>query len=75
VRDIGRGRINARRVDATTIQIGPLVLRRIPTDLLTGMADGAPVLLGRDALRPFEISFDPVSRLIRLRPGAAANGR
>jgi hypothetical protein len=75
VRDIGRGRINARRIDATTLQIGPLVLRRIPTDLLTGMADGAPVLLGRDALRPFEISFDPVSRLIRLRPGAAANGR
>lgn len=75
VRDLGRGRINARRVEPITIGIGSLVLRRIPTDLLTGTAGGAPVLLGRDALRPFEISFDPVSRLIRLRPGAASNGR
>jgi hypothetical protein len=66
--DLGRGRINARRVEPVTIQIGTLVLRRIPTDLLTGAASGAPVLLGRDALRPFEITFDPVSRLIRLRP-------
>ena len=75
VRDLGRGRINARRVEPITIGIGSLALRRIPTDLLTGTAGGAPVLLGRDALRPFEISFDPVSRLIRLRPGAASNGR
>jgi len=75
VRDLGHGRITARRVEPITIQIGSLVLRRIPTDLLTGTAVGAPVLLGRDALRPFEISFDPVSRLIRLRPGAASNGR
>jgi predicted aspartyl protease len=75
VRDLGRGRINARRVQPITIQIGSLVLRRIPTDLLTGTAGGAPILLGRDALRPFEISFDPVSRLIRLRPGVALNSR
>jgi hypothetical protein len=69
VTDLGRGRVQARRVEPVTIQIGSLVLRRVPTDLLTGAANGAPVLLGRDALRPFEISFDPVSRLIRLRPG------
>lgn len=69
VSDIGRGRINARRVEPVTIQIGSLVLRRVPTDLLSGASPDAPVLLGRDALRPFEISFDPVSRLIRLRPG------
>jgi len=75
VRDFGRGRINARRVEPITIQIGALTLRRIPTDLLTGTASGAPVLLGRDALRPFEISFDPINRLIRLRPGSAPNGR
>lgn len=75
VRDLGRGRINARRVEPVTIGIGSLVLRRIPTDLLTGTANDAPVLLGRDALRPFEISFDPVSRLIRLRPVTAVNGR
>lgn len=69
VADIGRGRVGSRRVEPVTIQIGSLVLRRIPTDLLTGASNGAPVLLGRDALRPFEISFDPLSRLIRLRPG------
>ena len=75
VRDLGRGNISARRVEPITIGIGTLVLRRIPTDLLSGAASGAPVLLGRDALRPFEISFDPVSRLIRLRPVADSSGR
>jgi predicted aspartyl protease len=75
VQDIGRGRINARRIEPITIQIGSLVLRRIPTDLLSGAAVGAPILLGRDALRPFEISFDPMSRLIRLRPVEAASRR
>jgi hypothetical protein len=75
VTDLGRGRVNARRVEPVTIQIGSLVLRRIPTDLLTGAGNGAPVLLGRDALRPFEISFDPVSRLIRLRPVEASAHR
>ncbi|HYP01019.1 MAG TPA: hypothetical protein VER76_12570, partial [Pyrinomonadaceae bacterium] len=75
VSDLGRGRINARRVEPVTIQIGSLVLRRVPTDLLTGAATGAPVLLGRDALRPFEITFDPMSRLIRLRPGEASARR
>jgi hypothetical protein len=75
VRDLGRGNIGARRIEPITIQIGTLVLRRIPTDLLSGVSSGAPVLLGRDALRPFEISFDPVSRLIRLRPADAATRR
>lgn len=68
VRDLGRGNVSARRVAPVTIQIGSLVLRRIPTDLLAGASSGAPILLGRDALRPFEITFDPLSRLIRLRP-------
>lgn len=75
VRDIGRGNISARRVAPVTIQIGSLVLRRVPTDLLSGTASGAPILLGRDALRPFEISFDPLSRLIRLRPADASTRR
>jgi hypothetical protein len=75
VTDIGRGRVEARRVEPLTIGIGALVLRRVPTDLLTGAANGAPVLLGRDALRPFEISFDPLSRLIRLRPRDASARR
>lgn len=75
VRDLGRGNVSARRVEPVTIQIGALVLRRIPTDLLSGASSGAPVLLGRDALRPFEISFDPVSRLIRLRPAEDSTSR
>jgi hypothetical protein len=68
VRDLGRGHVAARRIAPATVQIGALVLRRIPTDLLYGAATDAPVILGRDALRPFQLSFDPVSRLIRIAP-------
>jgi predicted aspartyl protease len=75
VRDLGRGNISARRVAPVTIQIGSLVLRRVPTDVLSGAASDAPVLLGRDALHPFEISFDPVSRLIRVRPAGGSSHR
>jgi predicted aspartyl protease len=57
--DLGGGTINARRVEPTTISIGELVLRGIPTDILSGVAADAPVILGRDALYPFKISFDP----------------
>jgi hypothetical protein len=39
-------------------------LRSIPTDILSGVAEDAPVILGRDALFPFKISFDPRQRLI-----------
>lgn len=63
-RDIGGGTILSRRVSPTTITIGELVLRRIPTDILFGTYIGAPVILGRDALHPFKISFDPQQRLI-----------
>jgi len=62
--DLGGGTINARRVAPTTISIGELVLRGIPTDILSGVAADAPVILGRDALYPFKISFDPRRRLI-----------
>ena len=34
---------------------------------------GAPVILGRDALRPFRLSFDPLSRLVMLDPNAASS--
>lgn len=68
VRDLGRGQVDARRIRPATVQIGPLALRGVPTDLLTGAAPEAPVLLGRDALRPFELTFDPVNRLIRFAP-------
>jgi hypothetical protein len=65
VRDIGGGTVVSRRVDPTTIRIGDLELRRIPTDILFGVDKNAPVILGRDALQPFKISFDPRLRLIQ----------
>ena len=63
-RDIAGGIIRSRRVSPTTISIGELVLRRIPTDILFGVHEDAPLILGRDALYPFKISFDPRRRLI-----------
>jgi hypothetical protein len=68
VRDLGRGQVEARRIEPATVRVGALVLRRVPTDLLTGASASAPVILGRDALRPFELTFDPVNRLIRFAP-------
>jgi predicted aspartyl protease len=67
-RDIAGGQISSRRVRAATVSVGPLVLRGVPTDFLTQAEKGAPVILGRDALRPFRISFDPVSRLVMFDP-------
>ena len=63
-RDVAGGVIRSRRVSPTTISIGELVLRRIPTDILFGVHEDAPLILGRDALYPFKISFDPRRRLI-----------
>ena len=68
-RDLGGGEVHARRVRAATVSVGSLVLRGVPTDLLVRAEKGAPVILGRDALRPFRLSFDPVNRLIMLDPG------
>lgn len=68
VRDVGGGQISSRRVAATTIAIGALTLRRIPTDLISGADADAPVLLGLSALRPFRLRFDPVHRLIEIAP-------
>lgn len=64
VRDIGGGTIFSRRVSPSTISIGELVLRGIPTDILAQVDDDVPVILGRDALYPFKITFDPRRRLI-----------
>lgn len=69
VHDLGGGRITARRVAATTIAIGSLTLRQIPTDMVSGTEAGAPVLLGLTALRPFRLTFDPLHRLIEIAPG------
>lgn len=68
VRDLGRGQVEARRIEPATVRVGALVLRRVPTDLLAGASVSAPIILGRDALRPFELTFDPVNRLIRFAP-------
>ncbi|MCA1815996.1 MAG: retroviral-like aspartic protease family protein [Acidobacteria bacterium] len=68
VNDLARGRVEARRIEPATVRVGALVLRGVPTDLLAGATASAPVILGRDALRPFELTFDPLNRLIRFAP-------
>ena len=67
-RDIGGGQISARRGSTSTISIGSLTLRRIPTDFVSGAEADAPVLLGLTALRPFRLRFDPLHRLIEIAP-------
>jgi hypothetical protein len=69
VRDVGGGQISTRRVAATTVSIGLLTLRGVPTDLVSGTEADAPVLLGLSALRPFKLRFDPLHRLIEIAPG------
>jgi hypothetical protein len=66
--DIGGGSVTSRRIEPTTVGIGALTLRRVPTDLLSGLEKGAPVLLGRAALAPFRLTFDPLHRLISIAP-------
>ena len=67
VHDVG-GSVSARRVAPRTVSIGALVLRNVPTDVITGAASDAPVLLGLNALRPFRLRFDPLHRLIEIAP-------
>jgi hypothetical protein len=66
--DLGGGSIQSRRVAPQTVNIGALVLNKVPTDVLTGVAPGTPIILGRGALFPFKITFDPSSRLIAFEP-------
>jgi hypothetical protein len=73
IRDIGGGTVFSRRVSPSTISIGELVLRGIPTDILSHVEDDAPVILGRDALYPFKITFDPQRRLIEFVTSAENN--
>jgi aspartyl protease len=68
VHDLGGGMIQSRRVAPQTVSVGALVLNRVPTDLLTGVAAGTPIILGRGALFPFKITFDPASHLIAFEP-------
>lgn len=67
-RDLGGGAVQSRRVAPVTVNLGPLVLRNIPTDMLSGAAAGTPLILGRDALYPFRITFDPAANLIAIEP-------
>jgi hypothetical protein len=66
--DLGGGRVQSRRISPQTVNIGALVLNGVPTDVLTGIAPGTPIILGRRALFPFKITFDPASRLIAFEP-------
>jgi hypothetical protein len=68
IHDLGGGTVQSRRVEPQTVSIGTLVLRGVPTDVLTGVAPGTPIILGRRALFPFRITFDPISRLISFEP-------
>lgn len=67
-RDIGGGSVGSRRIHPTDVSIGTLTLRSVPTDILSGAEKGAPALLGRDALYPFKMVFDPVHKLIAISP-------
>lgn len=68
VRDLSGGAISARRVSPVTVSIGSLMLQSVPTDVLFGAPSGTPVILGRDALYPFRLTFDPTTRLIEIAP-------
>ena len=66
--DLGGGRVQSRRISPQTVNIGALILNGVPTDVLTGPARGTPIILGRRALFPVRITFDPVARLIAFEP-------
>jgi predicted aspartyl protease len=68
VHDLGGGMVQSRQIAPQTVSIGALVLRGVPTDVLTGVAPGTPIILGRKALFPFRITFDPATRLIAFEP-------
>ncbi|HEX8748365.1 MAG TPA: aspartyl protease family protein [Pyrinomonadaceae bacterium] len=68
VRDLGGGRVSSHRIAPVTIRMGTMSLRNVPTDLLYGAEPGAPIILGRDALTPFKLTFDPLNRLIGIEP-------
>ena len=66
--DLGGGRVQSYQVEPQKVSIGSLVLNGVPTDVLTGVAPGTPIILGRRALFPFRITFDPAARLISFEP-------
>src|SRR5262252_7019924 len=68
VHDVGGGSVSAHRIAPRTVSIGSLVLRNVPTDVISGATSDAPVLLGLSALHPFRLRFDPLHRLIEIAP-------
>jgi Aspartyl protease len=68
IQDLGGGAVQSREIAPQTVSIGALVLRGVPTDLLIGVAPGTPIILGRRALFPFRITFDPAAKLISFEP-------
>jgi len=68
IRDLAGGSISARRVNPVTVSIGSLMLKSVPTDVLFGVPVDTPVIIGRDALYPFRLTFDPTTRLIEIAP-------
>jgi hypothetical protein len=68
IHDLGGGIVQSYRIEPQVVSIGSLVLNKVPTDMLTGVAPGTPIILGRGALFPFRITFDPASRLIAFEP-------
>ena len=67
VYDVG-GSVATRRGIPRTVSIGSLVLRNVPTDVISGAPAETPALLGLNALRPFRLRFDPLHRLIEIAP-------
>ena len=67
VYDVG-GSVATRRGAPRTIAIGSLVLRNVPTDVISGAPAATPALLGLNALRPFRLRFDPLHHLIEIAP-------
>ncbi|HYW70236.1 MAG TPA: retroviral-like aspartic protease family protein [Pyrinomonadaceae bacterium] len=69
VHDVG-GTVASRRGEPRTVSIGSLELRNVPTDIISGAASDAPMVLGLNALRPFRLRFDPLHRLIEISPSS-----
>jgi predicted aspartyl protease len=67
VYDVG-GSVSTRRGNPRTVSIGSLILRNVPTDVISGAPADTPALLGLNALRPFRMRFDPLHRLIEISP-------
>lgn len=66
--DLGGGRVQSQEITPQRVSIGALVLNGVPSNVLSGVARGTPNILGRRALFPFKISFDPRARLIAFEP-------